>query len=720
MRTGRTRALASAVIAVLVAGASAGFGAGPASASRATTATVTMSVVDVSPNSPTVSRKPRPLTFTLQLVNHSADPVTVSTISAARSDPIGSQDALDNAIAHPKAPSSTGVSPLTASAKNIVVPGNGTAPASIKTNTDVLVHDGVCLCANLIYPFWFIATYSTGTATAQTFVPSFTKTPVKSRVSWVWPLLDRPHRLLQSKIFFDDALAKEITPGGRLGRLLDVLKSVAPDVPMTVVTDPDLIDELVQMASGYKVSTPNGLVTGTGAVAAESWLTELRGILSLNRDIKIEFTPFADPAVDSLSRAGMDWPIGLDSAAQDAVQAALGNRTPGTELAWPVGRGLGPTTLTNLVQQGVQTIIVSDSSLTNGGVQPVPNALAQTTQFPNARFAVTSAPIERLVDAALNPTANGLAVLPELVAQLAVRVEEDVAAKYTNSRYVLIAPPRELDVNPAIAARVIEATSNSTWSSPISIDQATASSTISNGDWGTLRATSRVPQLPHRLLHSLRRIDNEIPKVETMFHDQTVGQALFANYPTAIQRCESTSLISHPAVARAMAGRLQHVITTTQASVYIVKPTTGTYTLTSKNSPLPITVVNHLNTEVDVQISVDPVGGESGLTASAAPGGYTIKANSKVQVHVPTHVDRVGLIRVLVRIQTPGGLPLGKPIPLTVRSTALGTIGVIITVLAGILLVVAVAIRQVRRLRNRTPREPQEPMPVAATTASQP
>ena len=40
------------------------------------------------------------------------------------------------------------------------------------------------------------------------------------------------------------------------------------------------------------------------------------------------------------------------------------------------------------------------------------------------------------------------------------------------------------------------------------------------------------------------------------------------------------------------------------------------------------------------------------------------------------------------------------------RSTALGTIGVIITVLAGILLVVAVAIRQVRRLRNRTPREP--------------
>ena len=52
--------------------------------------------------------------------------------------------------------------------------------------------------------------------------------------------------------------------------------------------------------------------------------------------------------------------------------------------------------------------------------------------------------------------------------------------------------------------------------------------------------------------------------------------------------------------------------------MYIVTPSVGTYTLTSKNSQLPITVVNKLNADVDVEISVEPVDGESGLTAQSS------------------------------------------------------------------------------------------------------
>ncbi len=712
MRRALARAVPAVVAAVLVAGSAVW---SPVPADAQPVAPVTMTVADVVPNSPHVTHKPKQLTFTVLLVNHTDQSLRVTTITAARSDPIGSQEGLDSAIAHPRPPSVDGVSPLSASAKNIILPPNRPVTEPITTTTDVFVHDGVCLCADLIYPFWFIASYSgptgSGTATAQTFVPSFTKNPEhKATVSWVWPLLDRPHRLLQSKIFFDDSLATEVADNGRLDRLLQVIEQVSPDVPMTIVTDPDLIDELAQMEQGYKVSTPQGLVDGTGADAAKQWLTRLAHVLDLHPNVTVEFTPSADPAVDSLTHAGLDWSVAMDPKEQATVTHALG-RTPGHDLVWPVGRSLSPATLAALLGKGAGTVLVSDSSLTGGDVQPVPDALAPIPGS-SARFAVTSAPIQHLVDSALDPRTNGLALLPQLVAQLALRVETG------QSRYVVIAPPRDLDVDPATAARVIEATANTTWSQPITIEQAVSDKAISATDRGTLRATAHGPRLPHRLLHSLRQIGNQIPLVETMFHDQSVGQALFARYPTAIQRAESTSLITDPTVGLAMADRLESVIRATKHSVYIVRPSDGTYTLTSKNSQLPITVVNRLNTEVDVEILVDPVGGSSGLSARTAPQVYTLKANSKVQVHVATHVDRVGLIGVVVRIRTPGGLVLGRPVHLSVRSTALGTIGVIITVLAAILLVVAVVIRQVRRLRRRTPRAPDEPTPVTASTAS--
>ncbi len=687
-----------------------------------------MSVVDVSPNSPSVSTSPRPLTFTLQLVNHSGHAMKV-VISAARSDPIGTTAGLDSAIAHPKAPSASGVSPLPVS--KTVHLGGGDTPVTevIKTTSDVLVHHGVCLCANLIYPFWFIGSYTgkdaTGAtvsddATAQTFLPSFSTKQVKNTVSWVWPIFDRPHRLLQSRTFFDDSLASEITANHRLDKLLQVLEGLPRNFPITIMTDPELIAELAQMEQGYQVSTPNGPRPGTGSHAAGTWLARFRNVLTLHPGFTLEFTPFADPAVDSLTRAGMSWPASLDPSQQTLVTNALrpGDHTAPSNIAWPVGRSLSPTTLATLAKNGANTVIVSDTSLTDGDVSPVPNALATLSAGTRSvTAAVTSAPIERLVDETLDPSVNGLATLPLLVSQLAVRKVEDVAAKIEDSKFVLITPQRYLDVNVATAVRTIEATASSSWSSPVTLEQAVATAKpTAYGKFGTLRSTDHGVGLPRRLLHTLNHVSNQLPSIESLFHDPTVASQLFANFPAAIQRSECTSLISDPTVAFSMAHRLQQIIHRTRRAVYIVPPSVGTYTLTSKNSQLPITVVNKLNADVDVEISLQTVDGESGLTAKSFE--QTIKANSKEQVKLATHVDRVGLIKVNVSISTTGGLSLGTTIHLSVRSTALGTIGVIITVLAGILLVVAVAIRQIRRLRNRTPREPEEPTPVAATTAS--
>jgi hypothetical protein len=51
---------------------------------------------------------------------------------------------------------------------------------------------------------------------------------------------------------------------------------------------------------------------------------------------------------------------------------------------------------------------------------------------------------------------------------------------------------------------------------------------------------------------------------------------------------------------------------------------------------------------------------------------------------------------------------LGASVPLTIRSTALGRIGVIITIAAGVVLALALLVRAVRQLRKRR-RTPQPP-----------
>jgi hypothetical protein len=98
----------------------------------------------------------------------------------------------------------------------------------------------------------------------------------------------------------------------------------------------------------------------------------------------------------------------------------------------------------------------------------------------------------------------------------------------------------------------------------------------------------------------------------------------------------------------------------------------------------------------------------------------TVAPSSTVQVRLPTHVDRVGRFEVRVFLSTPDGLSMSSPITLTVHSTALGTVGVVITVIAGVVLVAALLIRFVRRMRRRRrpPSAPPAPEPTPVATVS--
>jgi hypothetical protein len=679
---------------------------------------VSVSIADVAPNTPAISATPERLTFTLELSNTSTEKQHV-VVTADRGDPIGSHQQLERSIANPRAPSPDQVSPLSTSATVDVTPsGMKTVVLHTYTTTDSNLarqHGWVCLCTTAIYPFWFTATYrgatSSGSTSAQTYIPAFTTPPVQSSVSWVWPLLDRPHRLLQSRVFTDDDLATELAPQGRLNNSLTVLERVAATVPLTIVTDPDLIDSIVQMSKGYRVVTPSGLLPGTGAADAQAWLARLHAVLSSHPEIKVEFTPFADPAVDSLSRAGASWSNTLDARMQQRITDAIGRAPGASRIVWPVNRIVAPSTLATLVGQGAKSVIIADRALTAGTAQSNPQSSLAPVRTANgpATLAVTTGSVEQLAGQVLSGSPAGLGLLPELVSDLAVSVVQNAINPSTASTptYVVVTPPRTGNVDVDVAVRTLEATAHTVWSRPLTIENALLDPGVPRIDRGTIRIGMQGPSINAPLLATLREVSQVLPQLTTLFRDPAVGAAYVAPFPDAIARTVSSSLLSKPSVANGFGAHLARIVNSTRASVSIVSPSDKRhrYTLTSKNSLLPITVVNKLNNDVVVQISLTTKGGVPGLTAGDQQKRWTIGANSRQQVHVPVHVDRVGSFTVVVRLRTTGpqGIVLGAPTNLSVRSTALGTIGVIITVIAAIVLALAVLVRAVRRLRRPRP-----------------
>ncbi len=98
-----------------------------------------------------------------------------------------------------------------------------------------------------------------------------------------------------------------------------------------------------------------------------------------------------------------------------------------------------------------------------------------------------------------------------------------------------------------------------------------------------------------------------------------------------------------------------------------------------------------------MHLSLATAGGVAGFSADALT--QQVPAGTRLTMRVAVHAVRSGHFQVVGRLSTPSGRPLGQPLRLTVNSTALGGIGVVITVVAAAVLALALCLRVLRRLR---------------------
>ena len=178
---------------------------------------------------------------------------------------------------------------------------------------------------------------------------------------------------------------------------------------------------------------------------------------------------------------------------------------------------------------------------------------------------------------------------------------------------------------------------------------------------------------------------------------------MLAGFNTGIQRAESNAWRTDPNGGARVAQLLQDRIDGITQKVHLVTPAVGTYSLSSSNSPIVVTVANDLTRAVTVKIVVNPT--DSGVGFTATPeGAVTIPAGTVQTVRIPTHTARLGKFQVRATLETPDGQVLGAPIQLNLRATAIGTVTKIITIVAVAVLVLALLRRFVRWIRRRPTR----------------
>ncbi|MGQ0776453.1 MAG: DUF6049 family protein [Pseudonocardiales bacterium] len=546
-------------------------------------------------------------------------------------------------------------------------------------------------------------------------------------VTVVWPLAAEPARLptgpgepilLADNGPGPDSIAVQIAPGGRLDGLVGALEQVVPPgsslaSAVCVAIDPLLLETVDAMGSGYRVARPNGTSEGTGAEDARSWLARLRSAVQGRCVLPL---PYADPDLVALSRAGLtDLAALASSTGVHLVRTILGVQ-PLTGVTWPAGGVLDERTLADLVSLQTRAVLLEPHGLTPSptgnpaGFGLLIDPLLTGALDPNAVVGnpETAAPEDNETTVAARPTdtANPLAAqdgLGALVYRAGVDPDPEPILLVPPRRWKaggqeateLLRTARELVEVGFLAPRALAELADTDPAGPPAPTGVPASLSVAV----VYPAQANATEIPPTVAANVKQARNVLRDLQVAtVRDPTVDLEpvdLLDPLRLGLLRGMSTAWAGQPGRAEQVTSEVEARLDELLQSVRIV-PSPGPYSLAASDSPLLITVSNELPTGVQVQLSLSDTAGLQAGTVGVA----LVPARSTRQFVIPAEISRAGQFSVNARLSTPSGIPLGQPSTLHLRSTAFGTITIVLTAGAGTVLVLLIARRIVRRVRS--------------------
>ena len=548
-------------------------------------------------------------------------------------------------------------------------------------------------------------------------------------VAWLWPLVEETSRAPGGG-FADDELAASVGPGGRLDDALGVLERLPqtgdrPALPVALAVDPALVEELGVMAAGPYTVGPDD-IPGEGTEAAAAFLDRLRALAAVHPVVAL---PYGDVDADALHSVGLGdvvtrslpgTPAGTAAATADEEEPATVSTAPAdpsasagatsapstttppeeppgdevgagariltdalgvepvTDLAWAAGGSFRGDTVDTLRDGGVGTVVVGPAGV-SGGESAV--GLRAGAAAAAGRVRTDAGDLDVLVaDSGLGALVGGAEDWPggprmaeqRYLAELALIGQQ---APDGAGPTVLVAPPREVQAGPDGVGAMMADTAGLPWLRPAAF--------------------------AHLALCAPRRSRRLTDRIRDDLADAVATDAATAlrTYDAATARAASSAHRDDPEEFRAGATALRTAVAALRDRVSLVVPVDGTYSLASDDAPLVLTVANDLPFTVTVQVELSTP--DTGSLRLGDIGPQTLGPGERVTLEVPTEQQRTGDFRVTAALATPGGAMLGESVELQVKSTAYGTVSLLITAGAAALLALLFLRRLVRFLLRR-------------------
>jgi hypothetical protein len=525
----------------------------------------------------------------------------------------------------------------------------------------------------------------------RTFLPVVSSAPKETvRQTSVVVLTSRPS-LVRAGYFADDHLVDELSGEGRLTRLLEAAGAQGTSFAI----DPALVQEVQTMVAGYRVLNDDGSSQeGTGAAAAQTWLSRLAGLISSGDGYRL---PYGNPDVAAVVHAG-----GV-AQLRDAVRT--GAQVPATAglplLVLPGNGTADEETVQAAATLDPAVILLSDATLRTASSidSPVLQGPAGSTLVRYTAGASGGGPGPA-------PRSTPAKVQQRMLADTWVAARSAPEGSPAGRVRVVTDPNQTAGRDNEVAAP---------WFTGATLTQLlTATPAAWSGEYRYTTA-ARAAELTPAQLAAGRGLAEQFDTYVDLLIEPRPAQADAA---IALPRSVSLSWRGEEAGSQRYTSTVENYlddILYERISLQVI-PKLST---TGRLGTFPITVRNELPAGADPDTNAIKVRILFGSTASqrltVAPIEIArVDAGQTVTVDAQVQAETNGSVKVRAQLQSPDGISVGRSKPVEVTATQAGTIGWLIAIAAGIVLVgtTVLRIRQVGRERAAQEGEP-EPLAVS-------
>lgn len=563
-------------------------------------------------------------------------------------------------------------------------------------SVDLSEIDGVSDVDSLVYPAR-VDLRSAGTQVAALDTPlvHLVREPeVPIGLAW-WAEFDAPIAFDPQGRLADPAFEAAIAPEGGLAQQVDTLSaavgSTDGDVAVELVVVPTVIDQLTRMADGYeRASGEVVLPDQPPATHAATLLARLADLVG-EPDVQLVTTPFAAPLLPSLASGGLAPDLARQQALGEAIVAEHLGEEPSAVTARPPEGVLDEPSLQWLADRGSTTVLVQADTVERppqpNDFAPLPTATVTTADGSSLALVLPDPGVQGLLgDPVLldDPVRAAQAVLGELAT---IWREQPVPGLQPDGsqtvRGVAVQMPAALP--PAIWAPLVRRLSEAPFL------QRTPAAGFAEDVNPSLEGAAIVPSIarfPRDYVDAIRDQRRNVAALRSMLAGPSPQPA----------RLDRNLLYAEAGeyVTDTLAGRGWYdQVNTATGSIFrsVLPDVQQEFLLTSREGSIPLRMGDPGATPLTVQVVLRSASFEF-------PGG----SQQTVTIEGPDEIVTFDVIAkaggpqtIRVKTRAPSGRDLGEDQNLAVRTTAVNSVALWITIGAGVLLLLLWSRRLVRR-----------------------